>query len=83
MPFYDYLCEKCGHPFDRMCRVAEREEPLKEPCENCKETGHIIIEIGAPGICDPIRMGRIKPSGEFKERMNDIKRLHPLGTYRD
>jgi len=33
MPIYDYLCEKCGHEFEREQRIVE--DPIKR-CPACK-----------------------------------------------
>lgn len=35
MPFYDYKCEKCGHQFEAMRSMQERNDPIQ--CPNCGE----------------------------------------------
>ena len=34
MPTYEYVCDACGHSFERMQRFSE--EPIKE-CPHCKQ----------------------------------------------
>ena len=34
----------------------------------------------APGIGDPLKMGLIKPDGQYVEKLKEIKKNHPLGT---
>jgi putative FmdB family regulatory protein len=36
MPSYEYQCQKCGHGFEAMRKVDERDEPL--PCPECKSS---------------------------------------------
>ena len=35
MPIYDFKCEKCEHQFSSMKTIANRDEPLGEPCPKC------------------------------------------------
>jgi putative FmdB family regulatory protein len=36
MPFYEYECTKCGHPFEVMLTLSEREEKEKKlTCPKC------------------------------------------------
>jgi putative FmdB family regulatory protein len=38
MPFYEYECTKCGHQFEVMLAVSEREEKEKTlACPKCGE----------------------------------------------
>lgn len=34
MPTYSYACNVCGHHFDRVVRVADRDEPAA--CPECR-----------------------------------------------
>ena len=38
MPLYEYKCPKCGHEFERLLRVSQRDD--KQACPKCdsKET---------------------------------------------
>lgn len=35
MPTYDYRCITCGYEFERSLRIADRAQPLEEPCPTC------------------------------------------------
>ena len=49
MPIYDFKCEKCEHQFSEMKTIANRDEPLGEPCPECSESGCVVKEyLGAP-----------------------------------
>jgi putative FmdB family regulatory protein len=37
MPRYEFLCEKCGKPFELTMTISEREE-AKVKCPKCKGT---------------------------------------------
>ena len=41
MPIYEYHCESCEHAFDLLLNVNKRNEPLNEPCPECKCNGQI------------------------------------------
>lgn len=77
MPTYDYQCDKCEHHFEEILKISEREEPLKNPCPNCKAEESIQLCMTAPFIGDPVRQGVTKMDGKLKERLQEIKRKHP------
>ncbi len=35
MPVYEYSCDDCGHKFDIVATLAEKEAGLKPVCPNC------------------------------------------------
>jgi len=37
MPRYEFLCEKCGKPFELIMTISEREK-AKVKCPKCKST---------------------------------------------
>lgn len=76
MPTYYYKCSQCEHSFEDFYRIADRETPITEPCPNCKEEGSVELVICAVALCSPIAMGLVKPKGDFKERMRQIKENH-------
>ena len=86
MPTYNYKCEKCEHEFEEMLSISRREEPTEVPCERQLHRaapicgGEIKIKVVAPGIGDPLKMGLIKPDGQYVEKLKEIKKNHPLGT---
>ena len=82
MPTYEFRCSSCGHTFDELLKIAEREQPLKEPCPSCsKECVESVL--CAPNIGDAIRMGITKIDSRLKERYASIKRHFPGSTIKD
>ena len=76
MPTYDYLCSKCEHRFEKLCRIADRQDPEKEPCPNCGTENSVSITLTAPSLVSPFRVeGLVKPKGDFRERMQQIKQV--------
>lgn len=45
MPTYEYTCPKCGHEFERFCKLSER---LDQKCGKCDN-------IGRPQVRTPAR----------------------------
>ena len=81
MPMYDYVCSKCQHTFDGFLTIAQRDVPTQEPCPNCGKTNCISISLGAPALMSPFRVeGLKKPSGQFRERVQQIKKGLPKKT---
>ena len=86
MPTYNYKCEKCEHEFEEMLSISRRKEPTEVPCERQLHRaapicgGEIKMKAVAPGIGDPLKMGLIKPDGQYVEKLKEIKKNHPLGT---
>ena len=86
MPTYDYKCEKCEHEFEEMLSISRREEPTEVPCERQLHRaspicgGEIKMKAVAPVIGDPLKMGLVKPDGQYVEKLKEIKKNHPLGT---
>lgn len=86
---YCFSCTSCGENFTTQLT---REEFMDfEACEKCGEKSIIRdngvdneLEYGkmggdnaAPGIADPVRLGHIKPSQEFRDHIKEIhKRTH-------
>ncbi|RMD50955.1 MAG: zinc ribbon domain-containing protein [Candidatus Thermofonsia bacterium] len=38
MPTYEFLCEECGHPFDKRLRMSEVGQPVSCPVCASKQT---------------------------------------------
>lgn len=64
MPTYEYKCNGCGHQFDSMKSVGEREAPCAEPCPQCKKKKKIVRDFrSAPvGGVD----ATVGPGSDFK-----------------
>jgi putative FmdB family regulatory protein len=72
MPLYDYKCEGCDHVFSQIKSINSRHEPQEEECPECKEK-KVKMQIGAACIMDSVRVFGLKPSGQHKDRMEQIK----------
>jgi hypothetical protein len=73
MPFYSIRHKKTGEITEHFMGIQEMEEYEKaHPNEE--------VLCGAPGIGDPARLGRVKPSEDFRDKMRTIKKNHPLGN---
>jgi len=75
MPIYDYACKECGDEFREQLKVDDRRAPTEQPCRGCG--GEITLLIGAPMICDPVRMGVVKPSSQFNDVLTKIHERVP------
>ncbi|HST44586.1 MAG TPA: zinc ribbon domain-containing protein [Luteimonas sp.] len=47
MPIYAYRCDRCGHDFDRLQRLAD---PDPETCPECGEVGGVKRQLTAPSF---------------------------------
>lgn len=89
---YHFSCTSCGHNFST---ELTREEFMDfEACVECGENSIVRdnkvdndLEYGkmggdnaAPGIADPVRLGNIKPSGEFRDLVKEIHKRTPGST---
>lgn len=76
MPTYDYVCSNCEHRFEKICRIDSRHDPESEPCPSCNKKNSVSLEVSAPSLMSPFRVeGLVKPKGDFRERMQQIKKL--------
>ena len=76
MPTYDYVCSKCNHTFEKICRIDSRLEPETEPCPGCADIGCVSLTLTAPSLVSPFRVdGLVKPRGDFRDRMKQIKQV--------
>lgn len=74
MPTYDYTCSKCGHTFEKICRIDSRLDAEQEPCPSCNTESSVNLTLNAPSLVSPFRVdGLVKPKGDFRERMKQIK----------
>lgn len=74
MPTYDYKCIECEEVFEKILKIADREEPTKNPCPFCEKSDTVELCLTAPSLVNPLRIdGLKKPSGQFRDRMKQIK----------
>jgi putative FmdB family regulatory protein len=87
MPTYDYQCNKCGFTFEVQLPIAQREDPIGQPClsheagldafvEKCD--GVIEKKSTAPGVS--YTYGGAKTSDSFKDVLRRIKKSHRHST---
>lgn len=85
MPLYDYECKICGDTFEEFQTIKNMDVPVNNPCPSCKEKGKIIRLVGFGAFVDPAKLestkGRIKPTKEFTEVMNKIRKNHPSSNF--
>lgn len=79
MPLYQYKCE-CGHEFDEILKISERNIPKEQPCEACGKTGAIEIQISSPRIVSGVGDFRAKVPDVFKDRLREIKKNSGRGN---
>lgn len=51
MPIYSYACRACGHSFDRMLRISQRNDPQTCPSCGSGDTGRSITSFGLGSSC--------------------------------
>lgn len=75
MPTYDYVCSECNCTFDKILKIDDRATPTEEPCPKCHAKNCVTIALSAPSLMCPLRVdGLIKAPGQFRERMQQIKK---------
>ena len=77
MPVYDYQCKECEHHFTEQYKIADRKIPTENPCPECgkKEVQQLI---GCTNHIQPDadKKLRTETTGEFREKMNSLKRFY-------
>jgi len=77
MPLYDFHCKDCDHVFEKQLKIAEMEQPIAEPCPECKKEGAIERFIGRVGFGDPVGLGLKKPGQGWTDWLNLLKKQTP------
>jgi len=93
MPNYAFKCESCDHRFETFLKMSESDNPLKEPCPECKKKkvvkdwGEQKNSIGCDMTLNPTKVhgsawkeviDKIKGSGSVPKRYHD--RLENSGS---
>ena len=81
MPLYDFQCKACNHAFEKQLKIAEMDNPLAEPCPECKKEGEMQRLIGGTvGFMDPVALGLKKPSEAWTDWLKVLKKNTPNST---
>jgi hypothetical protein len=70
LPTYTFKNTETGEVFDRVMKISEREEYLKE-------NPNIETVISAPALMSPLSLSGIKPPSGFKEVLQNIHNRSP------
>jgi hypothetical protein len=66
MPFYVFRDKNTGEQFEKLLKISELDQyRLDNP--------HLETVPQAPGLSDPFRLGRMKPSDGFRDVLTKIK----------
>ena len=77
MPLYDFLNTKTGEYEEHTIRLSELDK-FKEDNPHLEK---VIIQ--APGCCDPVTAGRMKPASGFRDLLKNMKKKHRRSTIND
>jgi putative FmdB family regulatory protein len=76
MPNYNYECNKCKHLWEDLLPISKRDQPTKEPCPKCSETGCVSKSWAdcTPGLgADSTLTPNKATGGRWNELMNKMK----------
>ncbi|ATV46353.1 hypothetical protein [Lake Baikal phage Baikal-20-5m-C28] len=72
MPTYAYKCKKCEHYFEKLVKMAERDDAINHPCPEC--AGEIYRTMETAGlISDSMSITR-RAGSEWADRLKYIKK---------
>ena len=80
MPYYDYKCEKCGHEFEESLSIEDRDAPTEQPCSFSTCGGEVKMVFAKPYVGDPWRFTGKRIDDGFRDRLKEIKKMHPHNT---
>lgn len=81
---YNYQCKECGHEFEKVVKMADREVAINSPCPECGEM-KVQQVIGVPVYVDDHKLmgqNRRLPS-EFKEVLSKVHSRTPGSKLND
>jgi putative FmdB family regulatory protein len=76
MPTYLFRCTACRSEAEYILKIDNRDEPIGTPCADCGE-GHYERVMTAVPLCDPVRMGIVKPPTQMREVLQQIHARTP------
>jgi len=74
MPTYNFQHKETGEIIEKMMKIIDREEFLKEHPE------YESVILAAPSLGDPVRLGLRKPDAGFREVLQKAQASHPRGN---
>lgn len=83
MPLYAYVCNNCGHEFDDVKSIDDRDLPLMEPCPECDTSGGLQRKLSSAKIVSGVGDFRRKVPDAFKDRLREIKKASGRGNVID
>ncbi len=72
MPLYDFHCNACNKTSEIFKKIANKDEPLQEPCPLCGAIGSMTTVLSAPMLVDPYRLGRMPVNTQLQEKFSEI-----------
>jgi len=51
MPFYEYVCNACGHRYEKMLSIDDGDRELRKACPECKKR-----QLTRPPVAPPVHM---------------------------
>jgi len=73
MPTYNFRHRETGEIIEKLMKISDREEFLKENLQ------YESVILSAPSIGDPVRLGIRKPDQGFREVLQKAQAAHPRG----
>lgn len=53
MPFYEFMCEHCGHSFEKMTSISDRDAKTQCPSCGSRKTGRKLSAVGVGKSTSP------------------------------
>lgn len=75
---YTYQCKSCKEEFDRLLSIARMHEPELEACPKCLELS--VTKIMNKTAMLQFEVNMTKPTGEFRELLQQIKKNNKGST---
>lgn len=87
MPTYDYKCKECGHEYEMIRSMSQRNDTSGVwKCPNCNEMTEIerIIKVGQGGFVDPgiLKADKNMELSGVGKRLSEMKAAHPYMVWK-
>lgn len=74
MPIYDYKCNKCENVFEALVKMADAEQPTKDPCPECGKKAVVRYYIKATPLHSGEGIGSTVVPDGFKDVLKNIRK---------